>query len=152
VSLYRQAGRMTARTVALASAGALVVGLLVGFAAGRGTGDDATLAGEVRELRTKLRPARAGVEQTAVEYGPSVRGGRVVAPTEYRAAQASVSRAREVVAGVRGDLRALGAERAAAVERSVGALAEAVDAKRARAEVDRLARAAEAAIAAAGGG
>ena len=152
MSLYRQAGRASARTVALAAAGAVAVGLLAGFAIGRATEGETTLADKVRELRTELRPARQGVEQTAVEYGPSVRGGRVVAPTEYRATRESVARAQEAIAEVRGDLRALGAGRAAAVERSVDALADAVAAKAAADEVERLSRAAQAALAAATGG
>ncbi|HKP90899.1 MAG TPA: hypothetical protein VJT75_13110 [Thermoleophilaceae bacterium] len=152
MSLYRQAGRMSARTVALASAGALVIGLLAGFAIGRATEGDPSLADELGELRTDLRPAREGVEQTAVEYGSAVRAGRVVAPTEYDAAKASVARAREAIASARDDLRALDPARAAAVERSVKALEDAVGAKAPPAQVERRSRAAQAAIAAASGG
>ena len=152
MSLYRQAGRAGARTVALAAAGALVIGLLAGFAIGRSTGDEPGLAGEVRELRTELRPAREGVEQTGVEYGQAVRGGRVVAPTEYAAARASVSRAREATAAARGDLRALDAGRAAAAERAVDTLAAAVEAKAAPRDVERLSRVAQVALRTASGG
>jgi hypothetical protein len=152
VSLYRQAGRASTRTVALAAAGALAAGLLAGFAIGRATEGEPSLADEVRELRTDLRPAREGVEQTAVEYGPAVRDGRVVAPTEYAAARASVARAREAIAAVRGDLRALDAGRAAAAERAVDTLAAAVEAKAAPRDVERLSRAAQAALRATTGG
>src|SRR3954454_1699914 len=107
MSLYRQPGRVAARTLALAALAALVAGLIAGFALGRVTAAAPTLADKVAELRTELRPADQGIELTATEYAQAVRGGQVTAPTEYGAAQADVRRVRDVLATTRADLRAL---------------------------------------------
>src|SRR3954452_8846103 len=126
MSLYRQAGRASARTLILATVAALAVGLAAGFALGRGTAPEQNLAGQVADLQRKVRPAEEGLELTATEYGQAVRGGRVVAPTEYQAAQADLRRANAAIAGARADLRALGAARAVELERSVAAVRAAV--------------------------
>jgi hypothetical protein len=151
MSLYRQAGRASARTLILAAAAALVVGLGAGFALGRGTAPEQTLAGQVADLQRRLRPAQDGLELTATEYGQAVRGGRVVAPTEYQAARADLRRADAALAGARADLRALGAERAAALERAVAAVRAAVARRADAGEVRRLSDAARAALRAAVG-
>src|SRR4051812_27525619 len=93
MSLYRQAGRASGRTLAIAAGVALVVGLAAGFAIGRASAPEPTLADRVADLRAKLGPAREGIELSATEYEQAVRDGRVVAPTEYGAAKADVDRA-----------------------------------------------------------
>jgi hypothetical protein len=144
MSLYRQAGRASGRTLAIAAVVALLAGLVAGFAIGRLTAPEPTLADKVADLRDKLGPAREGIELSATEYGQAVRDGRVVAPTEYSAAKADVQRAADALAAARADLRALTADRAAALERDVGALREAVSRRADPATVRRLADAANA--------
>jgi hypothetical protein len=146
VSLYRQPGRVAARTLALAAVAALVVGLAGGFALGRGTAPEPTLADRVADLRRQLEPAQQGLELTATEYPQAVRAGRVVERTEYQAAQADIRRVRDTLAGARADLRALAPARAAALDRAVGALSSAVDRRAPPAEVRRLGDAAQAAL------
>src|SRR5919107_2621027 len=138
MSLYRQAGRTGVRTLIAAAAAALVVGLGAGFALGRGTAPEETLAGRVADLQRQVRPADDGLELTATEYGQAVRGGRVVGPTEYQAAQADIRRADAAIAGARADLRALSPKRAAALERSVAAVRAAVARRADPGEVQRL--------------
>jgi hypothetical protein len=151
MSLYRQAGRASGRTLAVAAVVALLAGLLGGFLLGRATAPDPTLAEKVSELRSRVRPAEQGIELTATEYAQAVRGGRVVQPTEYQAAQADLARVDDAIAGARADLRALSAARAAALDRAVSALRDAVARRTAPAEVQRLSDAARAALRAAVG-
>ena len=115
MSLYRQAGarrrRRRARAVALAAGG------------------DARRArrrpGRRRRRRAHARRPGAGragrgpraldgLELLGTEYRQAVRDGRVVAPTEYAAAQADVARARAAVAGLSGDGAVQAARRALA--------------------------------------
>jgi hypothetical protein len=151
VSLYRQTGRTRTRTVAVVATATLLIGVIAGLAVGRSTAPEPTLADKLGELRADLAPARQGIELTATEYPQAVRDGRVIAPTEYTAAKQSARRARDEVRAVRDDLRALDADRAAAIERGVDALAAAVARRADPSEVERLSRAADSAVAAAGG-
>jgi hypothetical protein len=146
MSLYRQAGRTSGRTLLVAALVALLAGLAAGYAIGRATAPKPTLADKVADVRGSLGPAQEGVELAATEYGQAVRGGRVVAPTEYQAARADVKRAADAVAGARADLRALGPARAAALERAVAALNGAVSRRTDPATVRRLSDAAGAAL------
>jgi hypothetical protein len=146
MSLYRQAGRASGRTLAIAAVVALIVGVAAGFALGRTTAPKPTLADKVADLRAKLGPAREGIELSATEYRQAVRGGRVVAPTEYSAAQADLKRADDAIAASRADLRALDPAHAADLERSVAALRGAVSRRADPATVQRLGVAASAAL------
>ncbi|MEA2384921.1 MAG: hypothetical protein QOH72_4892 [Solirubrobacteraceae bacterium] len=146
MSLYRQAGRTSGRTLAIAIVVALIVGLAAGFALGRTTAPSPTLAEKVADLRTKLGPAREGIELSATEYSQAVRGGRVVAPTEYGAAQADLKRADAAIAVSGTDLRALDPARAASLDRAMAALRGAVSRRTDPATVQRLADAANATL------
>jgi ABC-type sugar transport system substrate-binding protein len=149
MSLYRQPGRASGRTLALAAVAALLAGLVAGLAIGRATAPDPTLAEKVADLRSQVRPAEQGMELTATEYAQAVRGGRVVQPTEYQAAQADVKRVTDTLAAARADLHALNAGRAAALERAVAELSAAVNRRADPVEVQRLSDAARAALRAA---
>jgi hypothetical protein len=151
MSLYRQPGRASGRTLALAAVAALLAGLVAGLAIGRATAPDPTLAEKVADLRSQVRPAEQGMELTATEYAQAVRGGRVVQPTEYQAAQADVKRVTDTLAAARADLHALNAGRAAALERAVAELSAAVNRRADPAAVQRLSDAARAALRAAVG-
>jgi hypothetical protein len=149
MSLYRQAGRASGRTLAIAAVVACVVGLALGFVLGRVLAPEPTLADKVADLRAKVAPAREGIELSATEYAQAVRDGRVVAPTEYSAAKADVQRAADTIASARDDLRALGAARAAALEKAVADLQAAVSRRADLATVRRLGDAASAELRAA---
>src|ERR1044072_4684298 len=138
MSLYRQAGRTCTRTLLIAAVVGLVVGLAGGYAIGRPPAPKPPLGDIVADMREKLAPASEGIELTATEYGQAIRGGRIVAPTEYKAAQADVERANEAGGRVRTELRELDAARAAALEKALAALGAAVNAKREPAQVKQL--------------
>jgi hypothetical protein len=151
VSLYRQPGRVAGRTLAFVAVAALVVGLAAGFAAGRASKSDPSLASQVADLRDRLAPARDGIELVPGEYAQGVQAGKVVSEAEYAGAQAAVKRAQDAVTANRDDLRALGAGSAAALEKALTDLSQAMAAKQDPAEVKRLAEAARAALSAAVG-
>jgi hypothetical protein len=148
MSLYRQAGRASGRTLIIAAVVALVVGLAGGYAIGRATAPKPTLADKVADLRSSLGPAQEGIELSATEYPQAVRDGRIVAPTEYAAAQADVQRARDAISGARADVQALDPTRANALDRAVANLRAAIDAKSDPEQVKQLSAAATAALAA----
>src|SRR4051812_30568171 len=138
MSLYRQAGGAGGRTLALIGAGALLVGLVAGFVLGRSTASEPTLSAQLVQLRRDLQPADSGIELSATEYAQAVRGGRVVAPTEYKAAQADIRRAEAALDASRAELQALSPERAGAVFRSVSVLRSAVSRRANPEQVRRL--------------
>jgi hypothetical protein len=148
MSLYRQPGRTTTRTLVLVAVGAIVLGLVGGYAIGRATAPKPTLAEKIDDLRAGLGPAREGAELSATEYGQAVRAGRVVEPTEYDAARADIERARTAVNAHLDDLRALG--HAARIQAALAALDQAITSKADPDEVDRRSSALMSALAAAG--
>ena len=138
MSLYRQAGRTSGRILLIAAVVALLAGFAGGYVLGRSTAPKPTLADNVADMREKLGPASEGIELTATEYGQAIRDGRIVAPTEYKAAQADVERANAAVASVRTELREFDPARAAALEKALAALGAGVDGKEDPAQVKRL--------------
>jgi hypothetical protein len=79
VSLYREAGRGTTRTLVVAAAIALVAGLAIGFALGRASGPDPSAADVVSDLRADLRPVAGGIELLPNEYAQAYRNEGVEA-------------------------------------------------------------------------
>jgi hypothetical protein len=152
VSLYRQPGRTATRTLVLIVLATIVVAGGVGYAIGRSTAPDPSLADQVSDLRSDLRPATQAFEFMPNEYSQAVRGGRVVSAAEYKGVQSSLDRARTAVDGAASDLRALDAEQAAAIERSLAALRVAVERRADPVQVEQLAGAARDSVRAAVGG
>lgn len=145
MSLYRQPGRNSMRTLVLVAAGAAIVALAAGLAIGRATAPAPTLADKIGDLRIGLKQAQEGVELVATEYPQGVRkGGGVVAPTEYQAAVDDLARAQDAIDVHMADLRAIG--RADVVVAAVRQLSDAVNAKADPGEVQRLADAARRAL------
>ena len=141
MSLYREAGRTSWRALVAGVVIALLVGGAAGYAIGRSSAPDPSLADQVADLQGRLAPAREAIELTTTEYPQAVRDGKIVAPTEYQAAKADVARARDSIAAALADLRAVDAARAQRLQETVAALGTAVDRRVATSEVDELARA-----------
>jgi hypothetical protein len=127
VSLYRQAGRARRnRRIALAAAVAVaVVAVLVIVLAGNGGGPPSH-AKRIASARSAAAEALDGVELLTVEYGQAVRGGRVIAATEFAAAKADVQRARQSLASHRADFEAVDPAAYARARNALGALAATV--------------------------
>jgi hypothetical protein len=109
VSLYRQAGRRTRRNrrIAVGAAVAVVaIAVLVIVLASSGGGPPSH-AKRVASARSAAAEALDGIELLTVEYGQAVRGGRVVAATEFAAAKADVQRARQSLTNHRADFEAV---------------------------------------------
>jgi hypothetical protein len=121
MSLYREPGGRALRAAALGLAAGLLLGLAAGLLVSGGEEEPPSVRAALDSLRERVRPATAGLELVGIEYPQSVRGGRVIAPTEYAATQAHVRRARTAVAAARPDLVALDR---AATGRLLGALDE----------------------------
>lgn len=139
MSLYRQTGRR--RRFALAALGVgVAAGLLIGFFAGRATtGSSPSLGRAVTELRQRARRATDAVELVTIEYRQAVRDGRVVAATEYAAAQRDVETARERIAQLRPDLDALAPADARRASEQLDALAALVRRRAPASAVERQA-------------
>jgi hypothetical protein len=152
VSLYRQPGRTATRTLALIVVATVIVAGGVGYAIGRSSAPEPSLSEQVSQVRSDLRPATQAFEFVPTEYAQSVSGGRVVREAEYKGAQSALDRAQSAVDNAEPDLRALDAQQAAHVTRSLAALRTAVERRADPAEVERLAQAASDSVHAAAGG
>ena len=140
MSLYREAGRTSWRALLAVGVVTLLVGGAAGYAIGRSSAPEPSLADQVADLKGRLEPAREAIELTTTEYPQAVRDGKVVEPTEYQAAKADVARARDSIAAALADLRAVDAARAQRLQETIAALGTAVDQRVATSQVDELAR------------
>jgi hypothetical protein len=118
MSLYREAGRGL-RRIAIVAAVAAAVGLVAGFLVGRETRGTPSLAEKIAQARDDYGKLPDALELVKIEYPQAVRGNTVVAQTEYDAAKADVRRARDALAEIRGDLRAIAPQRADLAERQL---------------------------------
>ena len=125
MSLYREA-RGGVRRLAIVAVLALVVGIVAGFALGRVSKNEPSLAEKVGDTRERYREVPDALELLRIEYPQAVRGSQVIARTEYDAAKADVERARESFDAVADDLRALAPQRVDLAGRQLDALADLV--------------------------
>ena len=149
MSLYRELGRTSPLRLALLAAGGLLVGLVIGFAIGKGASEEPSLEDAVAQVQEDIRPAVGALELVTIEYREGVKDGRVVARSEYDASLAHVGRAQEALKEVAGELEVLGPEDAAVARRSLEELRTLVERRAAGAQVDAAAERARAALQAA---
>jgi hypothetical protein len=144
MSLYREAGRKRRnRRIAMGAAvAAAVIAVLIVVLATSGGGPP-THAQRVDSARSAANEALDGIELLTVEYGQAVRGGRVVAPTEFAAAKADVQRARQSLTGHQADFEAVDPT---AYRRAEQALANLAATVARRADITQAVKAARAAL------
>jgi len=151
MSLYRQQGGLGPRWIVLAAALALLIGAAIGFAVGRSTAPDPTVAETVAAVREEVQPVLDGIALVPDHYAQSVRAGEVAEPVQYEGAVQQLATARDGLAAAGADLRALDPGAYAAAEDAMAALSDAVRAKVDPARIAALAKQAEAAVVAASG-
>jgi hypothetical protein len=144
MSLYREPGqaRRRRRLVAGAVVGAAVLIALLAFLIVRSDSGPPSRADRAAAVRSAASQSLDGLELLQIEYGQAVKGGRVIAPTEYGAAKADVQRARQALADHRADLDAVDP---GVLARATAALARVEDSVRQRAAPDQVAAAVAAA-------
>jgi hypothetical protein len=127
VSLYRQAGRARRnRRIAIGAGIAAIAVVVLVVVLASGGGGPPSHGERVASARSAAAEALDGIELLTVEYGQAVRGGSVVAATEFGAAKADVQRARQSLSGHRADFEAVDAAAFRRASDALGALAATV--------------------------
>jgi hypothetical protein len=129
MSLYREVGRIRPGILVAGALIALAIGFGAGFATGRSTAPEPSLADAVSSVQDEIRRATDALELVTIEYEQAVADGAVQAPSEYEAARADAARAREIFDSRRAELELLSPEATAEAETALGALAEQIDAR-----------------------
>jgi hypothetical protein len=131
MSVYREPATRRARAAGIAAVVGLLLGALAGFLVGRASVEEPSLGEQIGEVQEEIRPGLNALELVGIEYPEGVRGGRVVAETEYRAAESQADSAAAAVDAARQDLELLspaGTRRAsriiAELQRLIGERAE----------------------------
>ncbi|MDQ3890613.1 MAG: hypothetical protein M3312_08710 [Actinomycetota bacterium] len=143
MSLYREAGRASGRSLAAVALAALAIGSAAGFPLGRATCKQATLRASVAAVRREARPALGELELVAIEYADASRRD---GESEYEAARAHVERARKAFAETRGDLSVLAPVETGRAASELDALAALVARRAPAARVEERAESAARAI------
>lgn len=136
MSLYRQTGeerRRRRRNIALGALGVLLIAIAIVVAATSGGGGE----DPGKKADDAVMVARDGLEVLSVEYGQAVRGGRVVAQTEYNGSKADVQRARDALTGQQTALTARDAAAYRAAQAALADIGAGVAAKIEPAELER---------------
>jgi hypothetical protein len=137
MSLYREAGRRRRRRIGAATgAGLIVLAVVLAVVLAGGSGGPSE-ADRAAAARAAAQTAADGLELVGIEYPQAVRDGRVVAPTEYEAAQADVRRAAGALAGSVGDVPPARRPVVAQARRAVAAVGRLIARRAPRDEVER---------------
>ncbi|MGN6189673.1 MAG: hypothetical protein ACTHOE_12310 [Conexibacter sp.] len=147
MSLYRQPRAARPLLLAGIAVVALLVGGGIGFALGRGSAPEPSAQDVVAKLRDELRPLGAGLELLPTEYPQALAGKDGAA-----AVTGDLGRIRSALAASAADLRTLDPAGARALAARVAALTAAIAARVPPAQVQRLAAAAQDALAGVPGG
>ena len=107
MSLYREAGGRRSGTLVAVAAVAALLGGLVGLLIGSSGDEDASLEESVSAVREDVQPALSALELVQIEYTEAVSQGKVVAETEYQAAQDQVEAAQRTLDEAGEDLELL---------------------------------------------
>lgn len=148
MSLYREAGRGSARTIAIAAVVALIAGLGIGYAIGHGSAPEPSATKLAAKLRNELRPVNGGLLLIPNEYAQAYRNEGV----EAKGVKGAVARIEEDLIAAAPDLRALDPKGVEQLDIAFDALKKAVNGKAPPAEVKRAAERTAAVLATLPGG
>jgi hypothetical protein len=137
VSLYRETGR-SGRQGLIAGLIALAIGLGAGYLLGHANADEPSFGDAMVALRADMEPVSNGLELLGGEYPQGVGGGQGVEESEYEGSVSNVGRIGDVLAAHTDELEQLDPAATAKLTDLVDQLKQAVTAKAAPAEVDRL--------------
>ena len=143
MSLYRQSRDSGWRVVAIAAVVALVVGGGVGYAIGRSTAPEPSLAEQVADLQVRLQPTLDGLALVPDHYAQGVKAGGEV---QYQGAAQQATAARDGFAAESGDLEALDPAAYEDATKALGDLLDAIEAREPPVQVKLLAKQTQAAV------
>jgi hypothetical protein len=146
MSLYRQAGGRGPRALVAALVVGLLLGAVAGFLLGRASVEESSAGEAVADVRAELTPVAAGLELVPIEYEGAVRGGEVVAGTEYEATHGAAARAAADLEAVAEDMRVIDPDGYEAATAAIDDLEAAIDALAPQARIEALASRASARV------
>jgi hypothetical protein len=148
MSLYRQSGGSGWRAALIAAAVALLIGGAVGYAIGRSTAPEPSLAEQVADLQDRLQPTLDGLALVPDHYAQGIEAGGEV---QYEGAVQQATAARDGFSAESGDLQALDPAAYEDATKALGDLVDAIEAREPPAHVNRLVEQAQAAVEASAG-
>ena len=148
MSLYRQSGGSGWRVALIAAAVALLIGGAIGYAIGRSTAPEPSLAEQVADLQDRLQPTLDGLALVPDHYAQGIKAGGEV---QYEGAIQQATAARDGFAAESGDLQALDPAAYEDATKALGDLVDAIEAREPPAHVNRLVEQAQAAVEASAG-
>lgn len=151
MSLYREAGAGRLRRVIAVALVALLVGLGSGFALGRSSAPEPSIAEQLTELQARVQPVLDGLDLVPDHYLQGVRGGEVVGEVQYSGTQAQAASARDSLESVAPDLEQVDPEGLAEARASIDELIAAIDAREDAPVIDELVAQASATVSSAAG-
>ena len=138
MSLYREPGQVRRRRQLWIGAGlGALVAIVVAVVLLAGGGGPPSRAERTAAAKAAADRALNGLELVEIEYAQAVKNGQVVAPTEYEAARADVQRARSALSAHEPGER---------IDRTLAAVAAAVENRVPAGELERAVAEARAAI------
>jgi hypothetical protein len=143
MSLYRQTGASRWRAVAAAVGVALVAGGVIGYAIGRSSAPEPTMAEKVGELQDDVQPVLDGLSLVPDHYKQGIAAGGGV---QLDGAVQQAAFARETYVALEADIRALSDHRYEAAVVELDALVEAMRGRAAVPQVRQRAQAAQGAV------
>lgn len=148
MSLYREAGRGSARNLVIVGVLALLLGGIVGYAIGHSSAPEPSAAELGAKLRSQLRPVKGGLVLIPNEYAQAFKGEGA----EAEGVKGALDRIEKQLIAAAPDLRALDPKGVEQLDIAFDKLRKAVEQKAPPAEVKQLAEQTSAVLAGLPGG